>query len=46
MLHAAVVRSPYARARIVGVSVPDGVSAFTAADLGARAACRWKRRRA
>jgi aerobic carbon-monoxide dehydrogenase large subunit len=33
MLHAAFVRSPHARARILGVTVPEGMTAFTAADL-------------
>jgi carbon-monoxide dehydrogenase large subunit len=33
VLHAAFVRSPFARARIRGVSVPGGVTALTAADL-------------
>ena len=32
-LHAAFVRSPFARARITGITVPDGVTAFTAADI-------------
>jgi carbon-monoxide dehydrogenase large subunit len=33
MLHAAFVRSPFARARIGGVSAPDGVTVLTAGDL-------------
>jgi aerobic carbon-monoxide dehydrogenase large subunit len=33
VLHAAFVRSPFARARIGGVRVPAGVTALTAADL-------------
>ncbi len=32
-LHAAFVRSPFARARITGITVPDGVTAFTGADI-------------
>ena len=33
MLHAAFVRSPFARARILDVSAPDGVQLLTAAEL-------------
>ncbi len=33
MLHAAFVRSPFARARIGGVAAPEGVTMFTAGDL-------------
>jgi aerobic carbon-monoxide dehydrogenase large subunit len=33
MLHAAVVRSPFARARIAGMTAPHGVTMVTAADL-------------
>src|SRR3954471_5962463 len=36
-LHMAFVRSPHARARVLGVRVPPGLVAFTAADLAGTA---------